>query len=111
MGRSIHGYTMANRNWKPHSGAPQANGLHARAAGRHDGRVRSDGVEFGGNKAIRIDNLVRLCEALNTSADFILTGSAAPHSADSLAKQLAALPRAQYEMIEALAAYCLAHPT
>ena len=64
-----------------------------------------------GNKAIRIDNLVRLCEALNTSADFILTGSAAPHSADSLAKQLAALPRAQYEMIEALAAYCLAHPT
>ena len=64
-----------------------------------------------GNKAIRIDNLVRLCEALTTSADFILTGSAAPHSADSLAKQLAALPRAQYEMIEALAAYCLAHPT
>lgn len=64
-----------------------------------------------GNKAIRIDNLVRLCEALNTSADFILTGSAAPHSADSLAKQLAALPRAQYDMIEALAAYCLAHPT
>lgn len=64
-----------------------------------------------GNKAIRIDNLVRLCEALNTNADFILTGSAAPHSADSLAKQLAALPRAQYEMIEALAAYCLAHPT
>ena len=64
-----------------------------------------------GNKAIRIDNLVRLCEALNTSADFILTGSAAPHSADSLAKQLAALPRAQDERIEALAAYCLAHPT
>ncbi len=64
-----------------------------------------------GNKAIRTDIVVGLCEALNTSADFILTGSAAPHSADSLAKQLAALPRAQYEMIEALAAYCLAHPT
>ena len=27
-----------------------------------------------GNKAIRIDNLIKLCEILNISSDYILTG-------------------------------------
>lgn len=59
-----------------------------------------------GNKAIRIDNLVRLCEILQVSADFILTGVERPSFSDNAAK----LSFRDGQMIRAMIEFCLQHP-
>ena len=64
-----------------------------------------------GNKAIRIDNLIRLSEILDISTDYILTGKETTEDLDSLASRIAQLPQKDRKMIELLAEYCQAENT
>ena len=59
-----------------------------------------------GNKAIRIDNLLRLCQLLNVSTDYILTGKENDSDISALAQQIAALPEKEKDMIRVLVEYC-----
>ena len=59
-----------------------------------------------GNKAIRIDNLLRLCQLLNVSTDYILTGKENDSDISALAQQIAALPKKEKDMIRVLVEYC-----
>ena len=60
-----------------------------------------------GNKAIRIDNLLRISEILGVSTDYILTGrhNALDYSAAS--DKLALLRGEDYDMIDMMIDYCL----
>lgn len=60
-----------------------------------------------GNKAIRIDNLVKLCSILDVSTDYILTGKRCDNDLELLAAKISKLNEADYEMIELLVDYCL----
>lgn len=59
-----------------------------------------------GNKAIRIDNLIRLCQLLDVSTDYILTGKENNSDISALAQQIAALPEKEKDMIRVLVEYC-----
>ena len=60
-----------------------------------------------GNKAIKIDNLTKLCAILKTSTDYILTGEHTHHDLDHLASKIAQLDESDYKMIEMLVDYRL----
>lgn len=60
-----------------------------------------------GNKAIRIDNLIRLCNILNVSTDYILTGKENINDIDSLADRLSKLRPKERKMIDLLIDHCL----
>lgn len=55
-----------------------------------------------GKKAIRPENLFKLCHALDISADYILTGEKTVHQLDGINKKLAALNENDYQIVEAL---------
>lgn len=55
-----------------------------------------------GKKAIRPENLVKVCEALDISADFILRGRAADWESAALAVKIAALPADEQVLIAQL---------
>ncbi len=59
-----------------------------------------------GNKSIRIDNLIRLCQILDVSTDYILMGKENPSDISALAQQIAALPEKEKAMIRVLVEYC-----
>ena len=59
-----------------------------------------------GNKSIRIDNLLRLCQLLSVSTDYILTGKENASDISALAQQIAALPEKEKAMIRLLVDYC-----
>ncbi len=59
-----------------------------------------------GNKAIRIDNLVNLCQILDVSTDYILTGRETRDDFHTLATRIEALPPTGRKMIEVLVDYC-----
>lgn len=59
-----------------------------------------------GNKAIRIDNLVKLSEILNISTDYILTGKETLQDISIQADSLARLNDKDRQMIEMLINYC-----
>lgn len=59
-----------------------------------------------GNKSIRIDNLIRLCQLLSVSTDYILTGKENDSDISALAQQIAALPEKEKAMIRLLVDYC-----
>lgn len=59
-----------------------------------------------GNKSIRIDNLLRLCQLLSVSTDYILTGKENDSDISALAQQIAALPEKEKAMIRLLVDYC-----
>ena len=59
-----------------------------------------------GNKAIRIDNLVRLSELLQVSADYLLTGQGSERDFQSLAERIARLPDHDRRLIEVLVDHC-----
>lgn len=59
-----------------------------------------------GNKAIRIDNLVRLSELLQVSADYLLTGQGSERDFQSLAERIARLPEHDRQLIEVLVNHC-----
>ena len=59
-----------------------------------------------GNKSIRIDNLLRLCQILDVSTDYILMGKENVSDISALAQQIAALPEKEKAMIRVLVEYC-----
>ena len=61
-----------------------------------------------GNKAIRIDNLINLCQILHISTDYILTGKESCSDVSALAGRISQLPPKEQKMIAMLVEYCLA---
>ena len=60
-----------------------------------------------GNKAIKIDNLIKLCDILQTSTDYILTDKHTNHDFDNLVSKISQLSESDYKMIELLVDYRL----
>lgn len=60
-----------------------------------------------GNKAIRIDNLINLCQILDVSTDYILTGKETQDDFHALTARIEALSPANRKMIEMLVDYCM----
>lgn len=61
-----------------------------------------------GNKAIRIDNLINLCQILDISADYLLTGKENAADICALAGRISQLSPKDQKMIEMLIEYCIA---
>lgn len=59
-----------------------------------------------GNKAIRIDNLVRLSRILEVSTDYILTGRQSNEDVALLSAQIARLSERDKGMLTLLVQYC-----
>ena len=55
-----------------------------------------------GKKAIRPDNLVKLCKTLNVSADYILMGIISKEKTDDLTCSLAALNESDFNLVRTL---------
>ena len=60
-----------------------------------------------GNKAIKIENLLKLCNILKTSTDYILTGKRTNNDFGNLASKISLLTESDYKMIEMLVDYRL----
>ncbi len=60
-----------------------------------------------GNKAIRIENLIRLSKILEASTDYLLTGRETAGDIQGLAARMGRLPENNRKMIEVLIDYCL----
>ena len=60
-----------------------------------------------GNKAIRIENLIKISGILDVSTDYILLGSHNEKDIGSAARNLSLLSEIDYKMIEMLIEYCL----
>ena len=60
-----------------------------------------------GNKAIRIDNLIKLCDILKTSTDYILTGKRTNDDFDNIVDKISNLTETDYKMIAMLVDYRL----
>lgn len=60
-----------------------------------------------GNKAIKVDNLLKLCNILKTSTDYILTGKRTDSDFDTLTDKISQLTNSDYKMIEMLVDYRL----
>lgn len=60
-----------------------------------------------GNKAIKIENLLKLCDILKTSTDYILTGKHSNNDFDNLSSKISLLTESDYKMIEMLVDYRL----
>lgn len=61
-----------------------------------------------GKKAIRPENLIKLCRALDTSADYILTGKAGEAEESRLSAKLSRLSPEELSHVEAIIDSCLA---
>jgi transcriptional regulator with XRE-family HTH domain len=55
-----------------------------------------------GNKAIRIDNLMKLCEILDISSDYILTGTRSQDDISAAARNLSRLSERDFKLMELL---------
>lgn len=60
-----------------------------------------------GNKAIRIDNLINLCQFLDISTDYILTGNEKCTETNPLALRIGLLSPRDQKMIERIVDYCI----
>ena len=60
-----------------------------------------------GNKAIRIDNLIKLSEILEVSTDYILTGKETADDIGALNTRIEQLSERDRKMINLLADFCL----
>lgn len=60
-----------------------------------------------GNKAIKIDNLIKISEILGISTDYILTGKHSTGDYHSTLKKLSHLTEDNFDMIDMLIDYCL----
>lgn len=58
-----------------------------------------------GKKAIRPENLVKVCEALGLSADYVLTGSNTSTAVDIVADKLSKLSDTELQMINDMIDY------
>lgn len=64
-----------------------------------------------GNKAIRIDNLIRLSEILNVSTDYILTGKHTPDDQLTLTSNMEQLTDRDRKLVELIMEYCSVMPS
>lgn len=55
-----------------------------------------------GKKVIRSDNLLKLCNTLKISSDYILTGEKNADQLEGVSKKLAMLEEADFDMVEKL---------
>ena len=55
-----------------------------------------------GSKALRPENIARLCEALDTSADFLLFGKISDMDLGMMMKNISDLPPAQYRYLKSI---------
>ena len=62
-----------------------------------------------GNKAIRIDNLVNLCQILDASADYILTGVGNASDLNAFTKRFSQLSCRDQKMFNNLIDFCMAN--
>lgn len=60
-----------------------------------------------GNKAIKIDNLIKISEILNVSTDYILTGKYTNKDIDIALNRFAKLSDCDYKMVDMIIEYCL----
>ena len=60
-----------------------------------------------GNKAIKIDNLIKISEILGVSTDYILKGQNTNSDCTVLSDKLSLLEFDDYKMIEMLIEYCI----
>lgn len=58
-----------------------------------------------GKKAIRPDNLARVCDVLSLSADFVLTGSNTNTAVDTVAKKLILLTAEELKLVSDMIDY------
>ncbi|MBQ9949386.1 MAG: helix-turn-helix transcriptional regulator [Clostridia bacterium] len=58
-----------------------------------------------GKKAIRPDNLARVCEVLELSADFVLTGSNTKSAVDAISEKLVQLTAEELQMVSDMIDY------
>lgn len=58
-----------------------------------------------GKKAIRPENLVRVCDALELSADFVLTGTNTKTAVDAIAEKLVQLTTEELQMVNNMIDY------
>ncbi len=61
-----------------------------------------------GNKAIRIDNLIKLSQILDISTDYILTGKTTAEDNEALVFSIAQLSQRDRRIIEMIVESCLA---
>ena len=59
-----------------------------------------------GNKAIKIENLIKISDILGVSTDYILLGRHNEKDMDATAQALSLLSKKDYRMIELLIEYC-----
>ena len=60
-----------------------------------------------GNKAIKIENLIRISEILKVSTDYILFGEFSNRDISVTAEKISKLSESDYKMIDMLIDYCL----
>lgn len=60
-----------------------------------------------GNKSIKIENLLKLCEILNVSTDYILKGKLIDSDKEEAFTKLLKLNKQDYKMIEMLIDFCI----
>ncbi len=60
-----------------------------------------------GNKAIKIENLLKISSILNVSTDYILTGKRTNKDVDAVSHRLTKLSESDFKMIDMLIEYCL----
>ena len=60
-----------------------------------------------GNKAIKIDNLIKISGILGVSTDYILTEKNTNEDISELAKRISKLSAEDYKMIDMLVEYCI----
>lgn len=60
-----------------------------------------------GNKAIKIENLLKISKILNVSTDYILTGNHTDKDIDTVSNRLTKLSDSDFKMIDMLIEYCL----
>ncbi len=58
-----------------------------------------------GKKAIRPDNLARVCQVLELSADFVLTGTNTKTAVDAVAEKLSQLTTEELQMVNDMIDY------
>ena len=60
-----------------------------------------------GNKAIKIENLIKISEILGVSTDYILTGKHSDKDINTIINRISQLSDDDYKMIDMLIEYCL----
>lgn len=60
-----------------------------------------------GNKAIKIENLLKISKILDVSTDYILTGKHTDKDINSVLNRIAKLSDSDYKMVDMIIEYCL----